>query len=180
MKKEVFFIIICLILDCFLGGCRGQRQVNTATSQQHTSEIGVEFHDLQRFWNSLAERLAYKIEFYPDIVAPTPTTQTNPAMGLAIDPNAEPVPPSPRSSGVGFGIGPVKSFEFSCERFAADSSVAQTDSIADFKSNEASDAQTEKASELRQDTGTWAIISCVAAVVFIVFVLIMIRKFFKK
>ena len=48
MKKEVFFIIICLILDCFLWGCRGQRQVNTATSQQQTSEIGVEAPRLER------------------------------------------------------------------------------------------------------------------------------------
>lgn len=175
--RQTFLHIVLLIWIGFLPGCRGQRQMETTQTQQSTSEIGVEFHELERFWNSMAERLNLKIEFYPaEGGLGLPTTDNC----VPIDPNAEPVPPSPQSSGVGFGIGSVKSLEFSSERVVSDSSLARTDSIADFKSDSASEAHTEKASELRQDNGTWAILAVVAAVVFILIVLIVIKKFFKK
>lgn len=151
--------------------------METTETKQQTSEIGVEFHDLQRFWNSMAERLNFKIEFYP---TDNGSITTKPDNSVPIDPNAA----SPRaalpSGSTACGFGSVKSMEFSSERVVADSSFAQTDSTADLKSDSAASAHTEKASELRQDNGTWAIISIVAAVAFIVIVLIVIRKFFKK
>ena len=160
-----------------LPGCRGQRQMETTETKQQTSEIGVEFHDLQRFWNSMAERLNFKIEFYP---TDNGSITTKPDNSVPIDPNAA----SPRaalpSGSTACGFGSVKSMEFSSESVVADSSFAQTDSTADLKSDSASDAQTKKASELRQDNGTWTILAVVAAVVIIVLVLIVIKKFFKK
>lgn len=175
MRK--YFLFIMILSFGLLWGCRGQRQMETTQTQQQTSEIGVEFHDLQRFWNSMAEKLNFKIEFYPaEGGLGQPTTDNC----VPIDPNAASVPPAlPSGSTVG-GIGSLKSLEFSSERFATDSSFAQTDSIADFKSDSASEAHTEKASELRQDNGTWTILAVVAAVVIIVLVLIVIKKFFKK
>ncbi len=172
-----YFLVIMILSFGFLWGCRGQRQMETTETKQNTSEIGVEFHDLQRFWNSMAERLNFKIEFYPaEGGLAQPTTDNC----VPIDPNTASVPPAlPSGSTVG-GIGSVKSMEFTSERVASDSSFARTDSIADSKSDSASGAHTEKASEVRQDNGTWAIVSIVAAVAFIVFVLIIIRKFFKK
>lgn len=155
--------------------------MDTTVTQQHTEEIGVEFHDLQRFWNSMAERLHYKIEFYPTIVDQGSTTPTTPDNCVPIDPTDSHIATLPASGGTGgVGFGSVKSIEFDSERIVADSSVAQTDSVADFKSAEASDAHTEKTSELRQDHGTWAIVSVVSAAVFFAFVWIIIRKFFKK
>lgn len=172
--RKVFFVIVFILIG-FLPGCRGQRQMETTETKQQTSETAVEFHDLQRFWNSLAERLNFKIEFYPaEGGLRMPTTDNC----VPIDPTAFVPPAHPSGSAEGC-FGSVKSLEFSSERIAADSSFAQTDSVADCKSAEASDAHTEKASELRQDNGTWAIISIVAAVAFIVIVLIVIRKFFK-
>lgn len=180
MRHLVLHIII-LIWIGFLPGCRGQRQMETTQTQQQTSEIGVEFHDLQRFWNSMAERLNFKIEFYPAEGGPEKPTTDN---CVPIDPNDSHIGTLPTIGGFGgsggVGFGSVKSLEFSSERFATDSSFAQTDSIADFKSDSASDAHTEKASEVRQDNGTWFIVSVVAAVAFIALVLILIRKFFKK
>lgn len=176
MRHLVLHIII-LIWIGFLPGCRGQRQMETTQTQQSTSEIGVEFHELERFWNSFAERLNLKIEFYPAEGGPEKPTTDN---CVPIDPTAASVPPAlPSGSTVG-GIGSLKSLEFSSERVATDSSFAQTDSTADLKSDSASDVQTKKASELRQDNGTWTILAVVAAVVIIVLVLIVIKKFFKK
>lgn len=176
--RRIFFVILLLILDGPLQGCRGQRQMDTTATQQHTEEIGVEFHNLLRFWNSMAERLHYKIEFYPPIVDQGPTTPTNPASCTVIDPNAAPVPPACNTANAGGGIGPVKSFEFGSERIAADSSFAQTDSVADSKSAEASETHTEKASELRQDNGTVATVCIVFAVAALIY--IMFRQFLKK
>lgn len=185
--KKIFFVIMLLILIGFLGACRGHREVSTTETRQQASEIGTEFHDLQRFWNSVAERLNFKIEFYPSSVyqgdpasAYNGSTPTKPASCVPIDPNAAPVPPALPTASTGGGIGPVKSIEFSSERVAADSSFAKTDSTADYKSAEAMESQTEKASELRQDNGTWAIMAIAAAVAFIVGVLIVLKKFWKK
>ena len=180
--KRIFLFILYLVLIGLLLSCRGHWQMESTETNRHAEEIGVEFHDWQQAWNSFAERLSYKIEFYPTLISPAATTtETNPAIGLTAAPtdsHSSTLPPSGSTGGVGFGS--VKSIEFSCERIATDSSVAQTDSTVDFKSAQASDAHTEKASELRHDNGTVLIVSVVAAVAFIVLVLIVIRKFFKK
>ena len=175
--RKIFFVIMLFLIG-FLPGCRGQRQMDTTATQQHTEEIGVEFHDLQRFWNSLTDRLNYKIEFYPPIINQGSTTPTNPASCTVIDPNAASVPPAYNTANAGGGIGPVKSIEFGSERIAADSSFAQTDSTADSKSAEASEAHTEKASELRQDNGTVATVCIVFAVAALIY--FCIKQFMKK
>jgi hypothetical protein len=159
---------------CFLCGCRGQRHVESTETQQYTSEIGVEFHDLQRFWNSMAERLNFKIEFYPaEGGLGLPTTDNC----VPIDPTAFVPPALPSGSAEGC-LGSVKSIEISSERIAADSSFALTDSVADSKSAEASDAHTEKASELRQDNGTVATVCIVFAVAALIY--LCIKQFVKK
>ena len=148
--------------------------METTETKQQTSETAVEFHDLQRFWNSLAERLNFKIEFYPaEGGLGLPTTDNC----VPIDPTAFVPPALPSGSAEGC-LGSVKSIEFSSERIAADSSFAQTDSVADSKSAEASDAHTEKASELRQDNGTVATVCIVFAVAALIY--LCIKQFVKK
>lgn len=174
MRQLVLHIVI-MIWILSLPGCRGQRQMETTEIHQQTSEIGVEFHDLQRFWNSMAERLNFKIEFYP---TDNGSITTKPDNSVPIDPNAA----SPRaalpSGSTACGFGSVKSMEFSSERVVADSSFALTDSVADSKSAEASDAHTEKASELRQDNGTVATVCIVFAVAALIY--LCIKQFVKK
>ena len=148
--------------------------METTETKQQTSETAVEFHDLQRFWNSLAERLNFKIEFYPaEGGLGLPTTDNC----VPIDPTAFVPPALPSGSAEGC-FGSVKSIEFSSERIAADSSFALTDSVADSKSAEASDAHTEKASELRQDNGTVATVCIVFAVAALIY--LCIKQFVKK
>lgn len=148
--------------------------METTETKQQTSETAVEFHDLQRFWNSLAERLNFKIEFYPaEGGLGLPTTDNC----VPIDPTAFVPPALPSGSAEGC-FGSVKSIEFSSERIAADSSFALTDSVADSKSAEASDAHTEKASELRQDNGTVATVCIVFAVAALIY--LCIKQFIKK
>lgn len=170
-----YFLVIMILSFGFLWGCRGQRQMETTETKQNTSEIGVEFHDLQRFWNSMAERLNFKIEFYP---TDNGSITTKPDNSVPIDPNAA----SPRaalpSGSTACGFGSVKSMEFSSERVVADSSFAQTDSTADLKSDSAASAHTEKASELRQDNGTVATVCIVFAVAALIY--LCIKQFVKK
>ena len=148
--------------------------METTETKQQTSETAVEFHDLQRFWNSLAERLNFKIEFYPaEGGLGLPTTDNC----VPIDPTAFVPPALPSGSAEGC-LGSVKSIEFSSERIAADSSFAQTDSVTDSKSAEVSDAHTEKASELRQDNGTVATVCIVFAVAALIY--LCIKQFVKK
>lgn len=171
--RKVFFVIVFFFIG-LLPGCRGQRQMETTETKQQTSETAVEFHDLQRFWNSLAERLNFKIEFYPaEGGLGLPTTDNC----VPIDPTAFVPPALPSGSAEGC-FGSVKSMEFSSERIAADSSFALTDSVADSKSAEASDAHTEKASELRQDNGTVATVCIVFAVAALIY--LCIKQFIKK
>jgi hypothetical protein len=171
--RKVFFVIVFFFIG-LLPGCRGQRQMETTETKQQTSETAVEFHDLQRFWNSLAERLNFKIEFYPAEGGPRMPTTDN---CVPIDPTAFVPPALPSGSAEGC-FGSVKSMEFSSERIAADSSFALTDSVADSKSAEASDAHTEKASELRQDNGTVATVCIVFAVAALIY--LCIKQFIKK
>lgn len=171
--RKVFFVIVFFFIG-LLPGCRGQRQMETTETKQQTSETAVEFHDLQRFWNSLAERLNFKIEFYPAEGGPRMPTTDN---CVPIDPTAFVPPALPSGSAEGC-FGSVKSIEFSSERIAADSSFALTDSVADSKSAEASDAHTEKASELRQDNGTVATVCIVFAVAALIY--LCIKQFIKK
>ncbi len=174
-----YFLVIMILSFGFLWGCRGQRQMETTETKQNTSEIGVEFHDLQRFWNSMAERLNFKIEFYPAEGGPRMPTTDN---CVPIDPTDSHIGTLPTSGGFGgsggVGFGSVKSMEFSSERIAADSSFAQTDSVADSKSAEASDVHKEKASELRQDNGTVATVCIVFAVAALIY--LCIKQFVKK
>lgn len=176
--RKVFFVIVLFFIG-LLPGCRGQRQMETTETKQQTTETAVEFHDLQRFWNSLAERLNFKIEFYPaEGGLGLPTTDNC----VPIDPTDSHIGTLPTSGGFGgsggVGFGSVKSMEFSSERIAADSSFAQTDSVADSKSAEASDVHKEKASELRQDNGTVATVCIVFAVAALIY--LCIKQFVKK
>lgn len=178
MRQLVLHIVI-MIWILSLPGCRGQRQMETTEIHQQTSEIGVEFHDLQRFWNSMAERLNFKIEFYP---TDNGSITTKPDNSVPIDPTDSHTTSLPTAGGSGgsggVGFGSVKSLEFSSERIAADSSFAQTDSTADLKSDSASDTHTEKASELRQDNGTVATVCIVFAVAALIY--LCIKQFVKK
>ena len=164
-----------------LCGCRGQRHVETTETQQYTSEIGVEFHELARFWNSMAEKLNYKIEFYPSEYVPgkPASDSTCPADPPTTMPANIQFPPKGVSAGVG-GMGAVKSIEIYAERTEDMSVITGTDSVLEQKTAAESTLQKEKASEVRQDNGTWAIVSVVAAVALLLFIFIIIRTHRKK
>ena len=77
-------------------------------------------------------------------------------------------------------FGAVKSIDIEAERTQSEQSLSQTDSTAVYKTESDEARQTEKASEARQDNGTWAIVSIVAAVAFIVALIMVLKKFTKK
>lgn len=190
MKKNLFII---LFLSLVLAGCRASREVHTTQQQHQSSNIDVEAHRLDSLWSLLVERYRVHVEFFnPNEVLPqnnqestnlwttnqstkatqqgTAPSSTKPADGLALDPSW---------GGIG-GLGAVKSIDIEAERTQTEQSLSQADTTAVSKTETKATLQEDKTTVARQDNGTWAIVSVVAAVAVIVLVLILIRKFFKK
>ncbi len=170
MRKDFLFIMI-LDLGLVLIGCRAQRSVKASESRTQLDEIGVELHRVDSLWSTLAEKLTYKIEFYPlDIdsraTSPTflPTTTCLPA-----DPAATNLGHAQQSAGG--GIGSVKSIEISTERTEDRSSITATDSVAEQKSASQATLQEDKTTEARQDNGTVTVVAIVAAAAILIFLL---------
>ncbi len=175
-----------LILMSFLTGCRASKESKARSERADKSEIGVELRKADSLWSSIAERLTMKIKFYPpsgynecDLGIGTLPTCPQAAQPETVPAGvANPLPWQAQGVGAG-GMGAVKSIEITTERTEDRSVITATDSVLEQKTASTETRQEEKASELRQDNGTWAIVSVVTAVAFIVIVLIVIRKFFK-
>jgi len=191
MRRTFFFILFLSLIS--VAGCRTSREVNTTQQQHQSSNIDVEAHRLDSLWSLLIERYRVHVEFFnPNEVLPqnnqestnlwttnqstketqqgTAPSTTKPADGLGL---------APSWGGIG-GLGAVKSIVIEAERTQSEQSLSQADSTAVFKTESESAQQTEKRAEARQDNGTWAIVSVVAAVAFIVALIIVLKKFTKK
>ena len=178
----------------FLTGCRASKESKARSERADKSEIGVELRKADSLWSSIAERLTMKIEFYPpsgynecDLGIGTLPTCPQAAQPETVPAGvANPLPWQAQGVGASGTVaahpaaqGTIESIEFSTERTEDRSVITATDSVLEQKTASTETRQEEKASELRQDNGTWAIVSVVTAVAFIVIVLIVIRKFFK-
>lgn len=188
MRRTFFFILFLSLIS--VAGCCASREVHTLQQQHQSSNIDVEAHRLDSLWSLLVERYHVHVEFFNPNEVRQPYTDTTgspqsltkatqqgtaprstkPADGLALDPSW---------GGIG-GLGAVKSIDIEAERTQSEQSLSQADSTAVCKTESESAQQTEKQAEARQDNGTWAIVSIVAAVAFIVALIIVLKKFFKK
>lgn len=162
---------------CFLAGCRAKLESSRQESQRHVDEIGVVLRRLDSLGSTIAERQHIRIEFYP-----TSNSLGSPANGTSVptDPTATSLRDASQTGCVGGGIGAVKSIEIDTEREANTTATSAVDSTAVFKTEQESASQKETATEHRNDNGTWFILAVVAAVAFIVLVLILVKKFFNK
>ena len=190
MKKNLFII---LFLSLVVAGCRASREVHTTQQQHQSSNIDVEAHRLDSLWSLLVERFRIHVEFFnpnelQDNNSESLTTESNGFTGLWPTNHTTQQGTAPRvgqssnvqpSSGIG-GLGAVKSLDIVAERTQSEQSLSQADSTAVFKTESDEARQTEKASEARQDNGTWTIVSVVAAVAFIGVLVIVLKKFLKK
>lgn len=189
MTRTFFFILFLFLSLWNLSGCRASKELKARNERTSTEETGVELRKADSLWSSIVERFNCKIEFYPiEYGSEKPATDsTCPAAPSTTMPANSQFPPKGVSAGIG-GMGAairqaqgaVKSIEFTIEHNAQTTATNQVDSTYYNKSSTEETLQEEKASELRQDNGTWAILAVVTAVVFILIVLIVIRKFFKK
>ena len=193
MKKNLYIILVLSLV--ILAGCRASREVHTTQQQHQSSNIDVEAHRLDSLWSLLVERYRVHVEFFnPNEVLPqnnqestnlwttnqsTKATQQGTAPCLANHPIDSSLLTSQRGNDMGW-FGAVKSIDIEAERTQSEQSLSQTDSTAVCKTESDEARQTEKASEARQDNGTWAIVSIVAAVAFIVALIIVLKKFTKK
>lgn len=172
--KSLLYIMI-LVLGCFLIGCRASKESKARYERTNTDEIGVELRRVDSLWSSIAERLKYKIEFYPAIEQgpglPLQAAQSN------IMPATNVGHTSPKGS-VGGGMGAVKSIEFTVEHDAQSGTATQVDSSYNSNTATTETLQEQKASEARQDNGTVATVSIVAAVALLVFFLL--KTYLKK
>lgn len=62
-----FHVIMILIWLGFLAGCRASKESKARSERTDRSEIGVELRKADSLWSSIAERLNFKIEFYPQL-----------------------------------------------------------------------------------------------------------------
>ena len=190
----------------FLAGCRASKESKARSERTAESEIGVELRKADSLWSSFAERLNFKIEFYPQLGDfgtsghETEGLQTIILKSLGIGTSLPAAPcstvpagvanPLPwQAQGVGAGgtgaalrqaHGAVKSIEFTMERDAQTAATNQMDSAYYNNSAAEETLQEEKASEARQDNGTIAIVAVAAAVVLLLALLIIIKKLFHK
>ena len=188
MKRSLFILIIVLG-SCFLASCRAQRHTHNAATRVQTDEIGVELRRVDSLWSSIAERLNCKIDFYPIEYGPgkPATDSTCPAAPSTTMPANSQFPPQGVCAGVG-GMGAalrqahgaVKSIEFTMERDAQTAAATQVDSTYYNNSAAEETLQEEKASEIKHDNGTVAIVSVVGALVVLAALLIVIKKVLKK
>ena len=181
MKDSLFIMFFWLIV--VLTGCRAQREVKAQQERQYADEIGVVLRRVDSLSSTFSEKQHLKIEFYPpDYSLATNTTYTKPDESAhSAAPAAALLGPALHSgSAEGGGIGAVKSIEISSETDASTHTNALTDSTAVSKTAEAETLQSEKASEARHDNGTVFIVSVAVAVVLLLALLIIIRKFFNK
>ena len=188
MRKYLLSIILFLCLG--LAGCRASREVHTTQQRHQSSKIDVEAHRLDSLWSILVERYHVHVEFFNPNEVRQPNTDTTgnplsltnvalqvtdpystkPADGLGL---------APSWGGIG-GLGSVKSIDIEAERTQSEQSLSQADSTAVFKTESDEARQTEKASEARQDNGTWIIVSVVAAVTILIFLFYLTRRYLKK
>ena len=189
-------VILTLFLSCAaIVGCRASRELKASERRTQSAEIDVEAHRLDSLWSLLTERYRVHIEFFnPNAVLPHPYNLPESAGGspepssMATLQGAAPLPgmsansqfsPQGVCAGVG-GLGAVKSIDIEAERTQSEQSLSQADSTAVFKTESDEARQKEKASETRQDNGTWAIVSVVAGVVFLAALVIIIKKLLKR
>ena len=191
MKKNLYIILVLSLV--ILAGCRASREVHTSQQQHQSSNIDVEAHRLDSLWSLLVERYHVHVEFFnpnelQDNNSESLTTESNGFTGLwstnhttqqGTAPCVGQSSNLPPSSGIG-GLGAVKSLDIIAERTQSEQSLSQADSTAVSKTESDEARQTEKESEARQDNGTWAIVSVVAAVTFIIALIIVLKKFLKK
>lgn len=164
MRNAFSFI---MIFGLVLAGCRAKRDVSVSQSSTSIGEIGVDLHKADSLWSSIAERLIYKIEFYPlENGSPKPTTESS----FPIDPTAASVGLAPQSGVVGGGMGSVKSIEISAEKTEDRSVITATDSVVEQKNANEATLQEDKKTEAKQDNGTVTIIAIVAAVAVLAYV----------
>lgn len=179
--RRTFFFILFIFLSLDFSSCRASKELKARNERTCNEEIGVELRRVDSLWSSIAESFSCKIEFYPieygsgkpatDSTCPTAPSTTMPA-------NSQ-FPPQGVCAGVG-GMGAVKSIEFTMERDAQTATATQVDSTYNSNSASKETLQEEKASEIKHDNGTVAIVSVVGALVILAALLIVIKKVLKK
>lgn len=166
--------------------CRSSREVKASERRTQLAEIDVVARRVDSLWSHLVERYHVHIEFYePNEVPPqindtsTKATLQGAASCLANHPIDSSPLTSQRGNDMGW-FGAVKSIDIEAERTQSEQSLSQADSTAVSKTETKATLQEDKTTVARQDNGTWAIVSVVAAVAFIVALIIVLKKFLKK
>ena len=161
-----------------LSGCRSKLETSRDHSRQLTEEIGVVLRKADSISSTIAEKQHIKIEFYP------PDNSLYHNLSSESDCVSQPCK-APASSGVpnlsgDIGLGQVKSIEITNERNTSSSSASQTDSTAVSKTEEADETHKDTHTEARQDNGTVATVSIVAALLVLALAWLFIKKILKK
>ena len=186
MKSKLTILLVLLLnLDFLLAGCRAKMELKASERREQTSGIGVELRRVDSLWSSIAERKTVRIEFYPQTEIPATlqgdqgqqSSSLLPATGGPLraaqrrNMPADSLGPAFAGGWVG-GMVAVKSIEIVTESGSSTGSITAVDSTLQAENHSTAVVETEKASEARQDNGTWATLAIVAAVALLAYLLL--------
>lgn len=180
--RHVTHIIFFGFLVGFLVGCRANLDTSRQESRRQTDVIGVELRRVDSLWSSIAERLNFKIEFYP---SGYPEYTYQPCEETSEHSTGSPLPTDPATAShllnpQGGGVGSVKSLEFSVERDATTNQASRVDSTYNEQADNEETLQKETETETRHDNGTVLIVAIVAGLVVFALAWLLLKTFLKR
>lgn len=157
----IFFVF--LVFAVSMQGCRCNRSLARTSDVGTSLWEGLSSRRFDGLLDALAERQTIRIEYYEP---------RNPHEGLATaDSSSLPPYAITGDSGMNGTVGTIKSVEITSERSQSSAAVSAADSSAFRQETTSETLQEDKASETRQDNGTWigiAVVCAVAALVYYV------------
>lgn len=175
--NRLFSILYLTLTLVLFSGCRCVRHTSSNLDRTDTGIIDVQFRSLSQLRDTCAEKQTIRLEFfYPYLylskywngaIIPADTTDT--ASGLAS------VPPC----NTGCEVPAIKSIEIITEKNTGKALSNTIDSTFSSQSSNTETQQKEQSSEARQDNGTVAIVSVVAAAVVLILAFVLVKRFLK-
>ena len=176
--NRLFSILYLTLALLLFSGCRCVRHTSSNLDRTDTAAIDVRFRSLSQLRDTCAERQTIRIEYYyPNLYVPD--IYLNGAFATADTTDTASIVGSVPPCNTGGGVPAIKSIEIVTERNSGTALSTDTDSTFNSQSSNTESQQKEQSSEARQDNGTVAIVSVVAAAVVLILAFVLAKRFLK-
>ena len=176
--NRLFSILYLTLALLLFSGCRCVRHTSSNLDRTDTGIIDVQFRRLSQLRDTCAEKQTIRLEFYCPYLN-VPDIYWNGALATADTTASASASPSVPPCNTGGGVPAIKSIEIVTERNSGTALSTDTDSTFNSQSSNTESQQKEQSSEARQDNGTVAIVSVVAAAVVLILAFVLAKRFLK-